>query len=339
MLSADEILKIPPSEARKLFPGAPKDVKSAFRSFAKTWHPDRCADPRAAQVFEHLESLKNRVLPKEKVRDVEQRLWIRADGTSVRYSLQRRSEGDFGDVLVGRTSVAYETPAGFEDLAENEKARIAAIRYADDAMRAQFSHFMPEIVSAVSATDRTVTILRRPEDCVLLSDLIAHFGGRVPAVHVAWIVSSLENICCFLAWQKVSHGAISPANVLVCPARHSAVLVGGWGFSTEFGKPYPAVPSRTCDAVPAVALDGSVADCRTDLALVRRTAREALGSTAARGILGDPGIPEPVARWLLAPPKATAKADYESWGECLTEAWGRRTFVKMDVDPRQIYSS
>jgi hypothetical protein len=338
MLSADEILKIRPWEAHKLFPGGSREVKSAFRSFAKTWHPDRCADPRAAQVFEHLESLKNRVLPKERIHDAEQRLWVRADGTSVRYSLLRRSEGDFGDILVGKTSIAYEMPVGFEDLSENEKARIATIHYADDAMRAQFSHFMPEILSTVAARDRSVTVLKRSKDCVLLSDLIAHFGGRVPAVHVAWIVSSLENICCFLAWQKVSHGAISPANVLICPEQHSAVLVGGWGFSTEFGRPHPAVPARTADAVPSVAIDGSVADCRTDLALVRRTAREALGSTAARGMLGDPDIPEPVARWLLAPPKATAKADYESWGECLTEAWGRRTFVKMDVDPRQIYS-
>lgn len=340
MFSPDEILATGPRDAAKLFPGDTEaEIKSAFRKLAKCWHPDRCKDPRAAQVFEHLEDLKNRLLPKKRPVTAEERVWSRIDGTAVRYRYVRKTDGDFGDVLVGGSSLAYEMPLGFDDLAANEKARIGGIRYADDAMRAQFMHFMPEILSTVAAEDRAVTILKRNPDCILLSDLIAHYGGRVPAVHVAWIVSSLENICCFLSWQKVSHGAISPSNLLVCPERHSLVLVGGWSFAADFDSPHPAVPTRTADAVPGVALDGAPADAKTDLVLVRRTAREALGATGARGILGDPDVPEPLGRWLLAPPKATAKADYESWGGCLTEAWGRRKFVKMDVDPRKFYSS
>lgn len=340
MLSAEEILAIGPDSADMLFPGSAADVKRAFRALAKLWHPDRCADPRAAQVFEHLDTLKNRVLPRPaSAREGMQRNWMREEGTGVRYSFLRALEGDFGDVLVANSSVAYEMPAGFDDIALNERRRIESIRYADPAMRDQFSHFMPRIMSTVAAHDRTVTILKRPDDCMLLSDLIGHFSGRVPAVHVAWIVSSLENICCFLSWQKISHGAISPANVLVCPARHSVVLVGGWGFATEFGQPHPAVPSRTADAVPSISLEGAPADARTDLLLVRRTAREALGSTAARGMLGDPDIPAAVAEWLLAPPKATARADYESWGACLMEAWGKRSFVELAVDPRKFYAS
>lgn len=339
MLSAEEILRTTDADAGRIFPGTARDVKAAFRKLAKVWHPDHCADPRAAEVFERLERLRRLAGASGTVRGgAEQRTWSRRDGSSVRYSFLRRAEGDVGDILVGRTSIAYETPEGFEDLAANERARIASIRYADPEMRAQFVHFMPEILSTVEGADRSVTILKRPEDCVLLSDLVAHFGGRVPAVHVAWIVSSLENICCFLSWQKLSHGAISPANVLVCPERHSAILVGGWGFATDFGSVHPAVPLRTSDAVPSIALDGAVADFRTDLALVRRTAREALGA-GPRGILSDPDVPEPVARWLLAPPMATAQADYESWGRCLTEAWGPRKFVRMDVDPRQIYAN
>jgi hypothetical protein len=206
-------------------------------------------------------------------------------------------------------------------------------------MKAQMAHFLPKIEKTVRTADKVVTILARPTDCVLLADLIGFFGGRIPAVHVAWLVSSLENMCCYLEWLKVSHGAISPTNVLVCPDRHSIVLVGGWGFATRFGEAPLAVPERTLSKMPLLALDGARADPRTDLQLVRATAQDALGTPGGGGLMRDKGVPEPVARWLLLPPKAGAAADYESWGKCLTEAWGKRQFVKMDADPRKIYAN
>lgn len=340
MFSAEEILKLGAWEAEKVLPGTEEEVRKAYRDLAKRWHPDINDNPLAAKVLAHLTFLRDALVKKRpSAAEPTERLYSGTDGVTIRFRYLRRLAGEAGDILIGRRSIAYEMPSDFDDVAAHEKAMIDGLRFADDGMKAQMAHFLPKIEKTVRTVDKVVTILSRPADCVLLSDLIGFFGGRIPAVHVAWLVSSLENMCCYLEWLKVSHGAISPTNVLVCPERHSIVLVGGWGFATRFGEVPLAVPERTLSKMPQLALDGARADPKTDLQLVRATAQDALGTPGGGGLMRDKGVPEPVARWLLLPPKAGAAADYESWGRCLTEAWGKRQFVKMDADPRKIYAN
>lgn len=340
MFSAEEILKLGAWEAEKILPGTEEEVRKAYRALAKSWHPDINDNPLAAKVLAHLTFLRDALVKKRpSAADSTERLYAGTDGVTIRFRYLRKLAGEAGDILIGRRSIAYEIPADFDDLAAHEKAMVDGLRFADDGMKGQMAHFLPKIEKTVMTADKVVTILARPADCVLLSDLIGFFGGRIPAVHVAWLVSSLENMCCYLEWLKVSHGAISPTNVLVCPERHSIVLVGGWGFATRFGEAPLAIPERTLSKMPLLALDGARADPRTDLQLVRATAQDALGTPGGGGLMRDKGVPEAVARWLLLPPKAGAAADYESWGRCLTEAWGKRQFVKMDADPRKIYAN
>lgn len=341
MLSARDILKITLADARSLFPGPDQDVKHAYRNMAKVWHPDISRDPLASKVLAHLTFLRDGIVTRraEAAGTLKEKIYVTTDGKKIRFKYLSIRPGDFGDILVGSKTIAYEVPSEFADVVANEQERIGALRFANDGMKAQMQHFLPVIEKVVETSDRIVTILKRPADCVLLTDLIAHFSGSIPAVHVAWIVSSLENMCCYLGYLGIAHGAISPSNILVCPERHSIVLVGGWGFATEFGKRPLALPERTASRIPGLAVAGSTVDAKTDLTLIRATAQDALGSSGGGGLMMDKSVPEQVARWLLLPPKGSAQSDYESWGVCLTEAWGKRTFVKMDADPRKIYAN
>jgi hypothetical protein len=341
MFSANEILALGVWEAEKVLPGDENEVRKAYRSLAKKWHPDLSRDPLASKVLAHLTLLRDALIKRRPATApvMSERLYMGADGVGIRFKYLRLRAGEVGDILIGRKSIAYEMPADFADVAENEKAMIAGIRFADDGMKAQMQHFLPKLEKTVVAGDKVVSILTRPADCVLLSDLVDHFGGRIPAEHVAWLISSLANMCCYLDWLKVSHGAISPTTVLVCPERHSVILLGGWGFATRYGAAPLAVPERTLSKAPTLAVEGSVGEGKTDLLLVRATAQDALGSSGGGGLMTDKGVPESVARWLLLPPKGGASADYESWGRCLTEAWGKRRFIKMDADPRKIYAN
>ena len=53
-LTAAQILGIPRSEPERLFAEDAAAARAAFRRLAGRWHPDRCAEPQAAEVFQHL---------------------------------------------------------------------------------------------------------------------------------------------------------------------------------------------------------------------------------------------------------------------------------------------
>ena len=52
--TADEILAINADNPQMLFPGDAVAAESEFRRLLKTWHPDRCEEPRATEVTAHL---------------------------------------------------------------------------------------------------------------------------------------------------------------------------------------------------------------------------------------------------------------------------------------------
>ena len=339
-MDAAGILGIGEGEAVRLFPGPEDTIRKTFRKLAREWHPDLCADPGAAEVFAHIVRLHDIALGRVRPGahgNPNARTWKLADGGEMNVTPRAVHRGDVGDVLVTESTVAFETAAGFEDVAEAELAAVSSFRFASDAMREGMKHFLPRHARRIDAIGLTVNIYGRPRDTMLLADLKAALGGRIPPVHVAWIVSSLENMACYLDWLGVAHGAISPENVLVSPSMHSVILVGGWGFSTPFGSRPRILPQRTLSLIPRMAAKGQTVDRTVDTALVRATAIDLLGARGAAALASDGAVPDAMRTWLSLPPGGDARADYRSWERCLTESFGPRKFVKLEVNPAQVY--
>jgi hypothetical protein len=206
-------------------------------------------------------------------------------------------------------------------------------------MRKAIKDFLPRLERRIEAVGTSVNVFQRPPDTVLLTDLVRHMGGRIPPVHVAWLVSCMENMACYLAWAGISHGAISADNILVSPEQHSIVLVGGWGFSTQFGSRPAALPQRTLSLAPRLAVAGEVVAPSLDLSLIRATARELLGASGGGGLAMMSDIPAPLRTWLSLPSENNAFEDYKSWERCLTASFGPRKFVRMEVHPAEVYAS
>lgn len=248
-------------------------------------------------------------------------------------------KGPIGDVIITSNTVAYETVTGFEDVAEAEVQAVESFKFASDTMRKSNERFLPKLKRRIDAVGVSVSVFDRPADTVLLTDLVRHTGGRIPPKHVAWIVSSLENMACYLAWSKVTHGAFSAENILVSPSMHSIILVGGWGYATLFGQRPKALPERTLSLVPRLAIKGELADPTVDLALIRATALELLGTSGSGGLALMKDVPDAMRMWLSLPPRENAFEDYASWEKCLVESFGPRKFVKMEVKVADVYAA
>lgn len=343
-MNAAEILSIGEGEALTLFPGPKSLIKKRFRELAQAWHPDVNADPQALKVFSHISRLHDIAAGKSRPgatisRPSPAKTWKLEAGGEISVRAKAVHRGALGDVIVTNATVAYETVAGFEDVAAAEITAVNGFRFANDGMKKGMEKFLPSLKRSVSAVGVDVNVFVRPADTVLLTDLVRHMGGRIPPVHVAWVVSSLENMACYLHWAGLSHGAISTDNILVSPSMHSIILVGGWGYATPFGSRPKALPERTLSLVPRLAVQGETVDSKVDLALIRATAQELLGSSGGGGLALMKDVPEALRMWLSLPPREDALEDYSSWEKCLVESFGPRKFVKMEINPADVYAA
>jgi hypothetical protein len=167
-----------------------------------------------------------------------------------------------------------------------------------------------------------------------------HLGGALDPRHVAWILSNLHNIGAYLSWAALTHNAIDPDTVFVSPATHSAQLLGGWWYARAAGDPLTHLPGTSADVwrtLPWSVARAGVATPRLDRELIRRAGRALLGDVGGSRLLRDPRIPAPLRRWVTAPGDEDGIVDYANWARAREAAFGRRTFVPMDVTPRAIY--
>lgn len=335
--TAADILALKPVQARVLFPGDAAAVAARFRELARRWHPD--ANPGLdAGVFAHVAMLhgvaKDVVDARTSAGSVRE---IRAaDGRVFRLRFLRAHATDFGETLVGASTVVHLVPADLRDLAD--RAATYLPRFADDAMCLEVERFLPRRKAEIALADGGMAFVEeKTPDQVPLRDLmaLAPFDAR----HAAWMATRLVNLACWFEWAGFAHGAIGPDTLLVSPATHGVAVTGPFLSARGFGAPFRALPARTLDAVPSLAAPGATSDRRLDPSLVRLTLRECLGDPSGARLRADPDFPRPFADWLCLPPAEGARADFPAWEHARDASFGARRFVKWDVDPAALMAA
>ncbi|WP_282605823.1 hypothetical protein [Pelagibius sp. Alg239-R121] len=158
----------------------------------------------------------------------------------------------------------------------------------------------------------------------------------MPDVHAAWLCSGLMNICAWLEYAGLVHGAISPENILIDPETHAVRLAAGWAFATKVGQHPVALPERTLGLLPRLSLTNETVDTDCDRELVRKTLREALGDpTGTNGAVF--ALPAIISTWINCPSAGSAVDDYAQWCAALEKGWGGRRFVQYPVQVADVY--
>jgi hypothetical protein len=334
--TADQILRMTARDAETQLLGNQKDIKRGFKRALSQWHPDVCADPKADDVFSHIISLRDRLLDKRSSPASQGRILKTAGGRSLSVSPLVSHMVDQGEILVNRETIATLFPSGLSDIAEREVSAPNSFKFADAKMERQMMPFLPKVIRVEDMEGGgKLVISRKGKEEILLADLIAR-RGAMPDVHAAWLCSGLLNIAAWMEYAGLVHGDISPHSVLIDPALHSVRLVNGWGFSTKSGSRPAALPGRTLDIQPRMAIKGVIADSALDLELIRQTVREALGDP--RGTSGTvKSLPGSLSSWVNMPARASAYGDYEAWQRALVAGWGVRKFADYSVRSKDIY--
>jgi hypothetical protein len=340
-ITGNSILAVPLDRPERLFSGNGSTLKKDWLALAALWHPDRNAsEPDAGKVLQHINALYQAALHKFALGEWEGggvlELPARGGGKRELCYLQRR-RFELGERIIGETFAAYTVEMAYRELYDAALRTIGTFRYADDAMKKEFSRALPRCGETVETADRLILIEERNPDLAALDDLIEFLGGRLEAKHAAWIVSGLLNLTCYLEWAGLMHGAIAPDTVFVSPRHHSVALLGGWWYAVPAGAKLRALPQRTLNAVPSIIGGAKRAASAVDSELVRQVAREMLGDPGGTKLLHDESVPRPFRQWIAHPPAEPAYADYCTWEKAREASFGARKFAGVPAEAGDIY--
>lgn len=342
-LSAAALLAIPEDRPERLFRGSFDDVKQAYRLLAMKWHPDRNRDPGALAVFQHIGRMADRAEQKIALGDWPCRGTLQlaaVDGRTYEISYVRRHRFELGTMYVAGTVVAFEVDRAHADLVGNAERAIKGFRYADDGMREQIARHLPALpfAGAFQTTSAYVIVMRKTPDLLLLRDVLDHFDGRLDPRHVAWVVSSLLNLCCYFQHAGITHNALSPDTCFISPPDHGVTVLGGWWYAADSGERMVAAPAHTLEWAPHDLLATRQADIRTDLELVRAIGRELLGDVTGTRLERESAAKQAMINWLRLPASDNAIEEYRIWRtQVLHDSFGARRFAELPLTQSDIY--
>jgi hypothetical protein len=326
-----------------LFKGSPDEVKKAYRALAMKWHPDRSGDPSAHAVFQHIQRMVDKAEEMFGLGDWPGRGTVRlsaVDGKSYEINYVRRHRFELGSMYVANGVVAFEIDRAHADLVHGAERAIKGFTYADDRMREQISRHLPAFpfAGAFQTASAYVIVMRKAPDLLLLRDVLEHFSGRMDPRHVAWVVSSLLNLCCYLDYAGLTHNALSPDTCFMSPQDHSVAILGGWWYAARAGEPMVAAPAGTIEWGPHDLLDSRRAGVRTDLELVRAIGRELLGDVTGTRLARESAANKAMIDWLRLPASDNPIEEYRTWRtQILHDSFGARRFAELPLTQSDIY--
>lgn len=336
-------LSLPDHKAFEVFSGAASSIKTSYRRLVQHWHPDRNPDPRAPQVLIRIQQLyrlarKGAPRPSSTVSVVHIK---DNNGRVFRYQGHSVQSFELGEVLFANKSFAYHILPSHKNLFDRFIDRVSGFNYATPQMRKSLSPLLPRLAGKVWGPDGGLIVLQRPRDFVSLRHLMEYYaqrnpGSGLPAVHVAWILSGVLNLACYLDHQDLTHNAISPDSVWINPQTHDVSLLGGWFFSHPSGSRIDLLPASSATQASTRFLAEKTADKYFDLALIRALGRELLGDPPGSR-LASMGQSPSMIEFLLSAANRSAVEEYRAWKQVLLATFGPPKFVPMNITSKDIY--
>ena len=331
-LTASQWLSLTDRAAAALFPSPAGARQALYRKLVQRWHPDRNREPRAAEVFMRIQSLQPTLLPKS--RPVPSVDLPDHRGRVFRYQPLASEPFVLGRYHRAGSSLAYQVGPRHDGLFNRARDLLSGLPFATPAMRASLSPLLPSVVGAPWGEQGGLLVIRHPKDAIRLRDLHAHAGHLDPR-HVAWILSGLFNLACYLEHAKIVHHDISLDTVWVRPDVHEVLLLGGWFFAYPVGEAITALPAHAAALASPRYLSARKASHGLPIELIRAVGRELLGDRSGQRL--PTTLPAPLRAFLTDPAGANAVDDYKAWKRALEASFGPPTFVPMPFSASEIY--
>jgi len=335
MLTAEEILSA--KKCGDIFRrGSKEDITLEYRQLAKRFHPDLHKGSASYDVCVAVMAKLN------EFRDcafsmIERGLWEESNIIEIRDTHGKRYRGrylksvpfELGVSYIGANTVTYLFDPKYEQFFSNAVQQISGLRYADKEMEKEISRYMPHILYHFKTPeDKYCLIIKKPQDVFMLSDVQRVFGGKLPDRHVAWIISRLNNLCCYFSYHGIAHNGLTLNTCFISPSYHMILPLGGWWYATKIGERMIGTSKVVYDVMPVKVKSTKLSSITTDLEASKLIGRQLI----------DPGsVPKQILDYLNEGSSSKATAEFSKWNSTLDSAYGKRQFVEMKISESEIY--
>lgn len=332
MISSNDIINA--KKCGDIFPQDVTQTKELYKKLAKMYHPDLCKLENANEIFAKISTLYNSALDNLEKGSWEVSSMVELKSSSGKcYTLRYLSRFDFelGECYIGNKKVVYILNEDKKKYFNRYLETILRLEYKNKEMRDEFERYLPNVLTSFDMKDgKYCIILNKTDDVYSLKDVLSYYGGSIPEKHVAWIVSRLYNLLCYLNYNNLTLNGLDINSLFICPRYHTVCIYGGWWYATTQGDKMIGTNKDVYDAMTIKSKTTKQSDVYTDLECVKLLAIKLYGNTTS--------INSHIIEWLNKPTQVRSPLkEWGYWNEHLDNAYGKRKFIEMEIDKNKLY--
>lgn len=340
MVSEAQILKA--TKPGDIFTNDFNIARSEYKALVKKYHPDVCKSPKAKDIFQKITEFYNDALE-----EIANKTWSKTNlikinkksGKGVEITFLTTFNFELGVCYVCNNHIVYVFDSDKKKYRDNMVDILKTLKYRDREMEEEFSRYFPKIVDTYeTAEGKYCVVLTKTPDVFPLKSLHEFYKGKIPDRHVAWIMSRLSNISCFLKYNGIIHNGISIENCYISPEHHAMMLYGGWWYAVKEKTNMIGTTKEIYDLMPVSAKSSKIASYITDLESIKYIGRSLLGDSNCRTLAAKATIPKSILEFLIKGSGDDAYKEFKDWDAALDKGYGIRKFIPLNVTKEQIYN-
>lgn len=341
-VTAEEILSI--EKPGDLFSDNRETCRQQYKDLVKIWHPDiagRNEEPDTVRVFEKIKDLYDRAIELMDIGAWERSNYIQfrnERGRTIKIHYLDSNSFEIGTYYITKHMVIYLISREREKYYKNAIKRIRELNYADKKMEHQFRRVLPELYDNYQIESGEYCIIIKKEEAHYpLKNVLQCYPKGMNHRHVAWIISRLLNLACYLEYHHLVHNGIEVKNCYVSLKEHSIFLLGGWWYTTQEKEKMLGVSKEIYEIMPLGAKNKKCSNSMTDLESIKLIGRQLLGEPSPGKLSQNYDIPDAFREYLVRGSKESAFEEIRCWDETILHAYGKRKFCEIYLSKEKIY--
>lgn len=334
-LSEEDLLKT--TYPGELFDDDIEICKRQYKAYSKKYHPD---SGYKEDCFIHISKLYTQAINQINSGTWEKKSFMKQtcmNGKQIMFKYLSSFEFELGICYVCSSKIIYFINSDKKKYMDNAIDKIEKLHYGNDEMKEVISRCVPSIHSFGELKDRRhYLVLEKTADVYPLRNLLDAMG-EIPPEHVAWIISRLSSLCCFLEYNGIVHNGIDINSCFVSPQYHSVLLLGGWWYAVNDKKEMIGTTKEIYDLMPILSKTSKIADITTDLECVKKIGRSLFNERTCRSLFTRTDIPTDIIMFLAKGPDSNAISEMKIWDTYLDNAYGKRKFIELNITENEIY--